>query len=86
MRTENYTYILPGDYVLKDKHRRKLNIIANNSNMSNFQAQEVVDLHVEITEEFATEMIKKATDLTIATGIVSCLATAGVILTFITIF
>jgi acid phosphatase class B len=80
---EEFTYVLPEDYVLQDKHRKKLDKLVNETRMNNPHAQQFIDLHVEITDETVNLVVKAMTKLTIATGALSCLITAAVILTIV---
>lgn len=56
MDAKDYKYNLPEDYELKPKHRAKIDALVEKAGMSNELAQEFIDLHVEITEEFAAEL------------------------------
>jgi uncharacterized tellurite resistance protein B-like protein len=85
-QSQSFTYILPDDYVLQDKHRKKLDKLVDETRMNNAHAQQFIDLHVEITEETVEQIIKAMTKITVATGAISALITAVVILTIVAFF
>lgn len=51
MNASEYVYDLPLDYDLKPEHRSKLDAIVEKHKLTEADAQEIVDLHVEITED-----------------------------------
>lgn len=53
MRVNEYTYKLPADYTIKPETREKLDKLVYQLGLSNEQAQEFIDLHVELMEEYA---------------------------------
>lgn len=56
MKAEEYIYKLPEDYVIKSETREKLDKLVHQLGLSNEQAQEFVDIHVELMEEYAAEL------------------------------
>lgn len=53
MEPHQYTYKLPEGYTLNHKHRSLLDILVGRHKMTNEEAQDFVDLHVEMIEEYA---------------------------------
>lgn len=52
---KDFVYHLPDDYIIKPHHRERLDKIMGELNATEEQAQEVIDLHVEIVEETLKE-------------------------------
>ena len=56
MEPEKYVYKLPDDYTMKFQHRVKIDKLVKEQNLTNEEAQEWIDLHVELVEELFGEM------------------------------
>lgn len=56
MDTKAYVYKLPQGYEIKPGTRSKLDAITSKYKLMNEEAQEFVDLHVELVEEYAAEV------------------------------
>lgn len=83
---KDYVYKLPEDYVLEPKMRRKLDVFVGNANLTNVQAQKMVDLHVELVEEYAAAMKDAMYGLALATGVVTFIVAAVIVSTLFIIF
>lgn len=70
MYAKYYTYKLPEDYTLKQETRLKLDALVNKTGLSNEDAQRFVDIHVELTEDYASVMEEAMKGAVIATVIV----------------
>lgn len=76
MTPEKYVYELPDGYVMKPQHREKLDGFVKEHDLTNVEAQGLIDLHVELVEEFATEMQKAMVPTVIFFVTASIIATA----------
>lgn len=56
MDTKSYIYRLPNDYTIEPSTRTKLDAITSKYKLMNEEAQEFVDLHVELVEEYAEKV------------------------------
>lgn len=54
MHPKDFTYKLPEDYEFKPEHRAKIDAVMEKLGADNETAQELIDIHVEIVEDFAT--------------------------------
>lgn len=59
MEVSEYIYKLPEDYTIKPKTRKWLDKYAAKHRLSNHDMQEIIDVHVELTEEFVKEYMKE---------------------------
>lgn len=86
MEPEDYTYKLPSDYTMKPEHRAKLDKFVREYSLTNDEAQGLVDLHVELVEEYAALMRQAMCGLVITTFIISCSISAAIGATLFLIF
>lgn len=57
MKPQDFTYNLPDDYEFKPEHRAKLDHWMEKVGVTdNALAQELIDIHVEITEAYSAEL------------------------------
>ncbi len=49
---KDFVYKLPEGYTLPEQFRAKLDTLVDKTGMSNEDAQEFIDLHIAITEDF----------------------------------
>lgn len=57
MTAKDFTYTLPEDYEMKPEHRAKLDAVFDEIGIKdNALAQKLIDIHVEIMEEYANEL------------------------------
>lgn len=77
MKVEEYTYELPPNYTLPHEARIELDRLVEKHAMTNEEAQEFIDLHVEFIEEYAQAvkpaMIALALLSSAATAIITCI-------------
>lgn len=59
MKVSEYNYKLPEDYTIKPKTRKWLDKYATKHGLSNRDMQEIIDVHIELTEEFVQEYVKE---------------------------
>lgn len=83
MKSKTYIYFLPDDYELEGETRRKLDEFVDHVGMNNTQAQQMVDLHVELVEEYADKAKDTMIGYAVTSGAISALVTALIVL-FIT--
>jgi len=53
MKAEKYTYILPEGYTIQPETRKQLDALVSRAGITNTLAQEFIDLHVTMMEEYA---------------------------------
>lgn len=83
MNATEYVYVLSGDYTLQPKHREKLDHIVQETGLSNEAAQKIIDLHVEITEEYSTAICLAYEE---AIKNIKKIVVAGMVVTAIVVF
>lgn len=85
MDATTYVYNLPEDYTLKQRHRAQLDRICACHNINNEAAQEMIDLHVAITEDTIQEFSKQWSITLIKAMIVCFAAGACITLAFLNV-
>lgn len=48
MKPSSYKYTLPEGFEIKPEHRKKLDALVKKTKLTNKQAQQFIDLHIEI--------------------------------------
>lgn len=55
MKSKDFTYALPDGYVFSDEHRAKIDKVMDELGADNETAQELINIHVELLEQYVTE-------------------------------
>ena len=61
MKASEYNYKLPDDYTFPPEIREKLDDLVHKLGLSEEQAQAFIDIHVELTEDFAKRLTAQLT-------------------------
>lgn len=56
MNTKDYIYKLPEGYEFKPEHREKIDAVMEKLGADNETAQELINIHVEIVEDYTAEL------------------------------
>lgn len=56
MSPKDFVYNLPEGYEFKPEHRAKIDAVMEKLGADNETAQELIDIHVEIVETYASEL------------------------------
>lgn len=86
MDPSKYVYKLPEDYEMKPEHREKLDDLVVKCQLTNEEAQELIDLHVELVEEYAKEMKKVTGGVVVTMTAVALIFAALVVVIYNLIF
>ena len=86
MDTSQYTYVLPEGYTMPEDKRVKLDKLTSNMKLTNIQAQKLVDLHVELVDEYAELMENYTRGLVACVGSICFLIGVGLTVTAFLIF
>lgn len=77
--SKDYVYKLPEDYFMEDDTRVKLDKLVADLGLTNKSAQEIIDLHVELTERYAARLHKYVQAILLRNSIIMVTLSAVVI-------